>query len=355
MHRRTVLSLLGASLCTPALARAAPVTLGLMTGELGGTFVRIGFDLAMAFDSETLRIDPHISMGSVQNISDLIRLPGVDLALAASDALTYVRSQGTFPREIDRIQYICKLYDEDLHVCAGPDIKTVYDLNGKPVNVDVHGSGTDLTAHAIFTALGVKPIYQNQPPPAGQAALEAGRIAANVYCIGAPGDLFRRVPASANLHLVPVPSNATIEQTYIPGGRFTNADYPTLVQPGHEVETVGVGVALANYGWAPNTQRYRNLALFVREFFGNFAKLLQPPHHPLWHEVDLMARIPGWTRFQPAVDWLDAAQKQMQAADTTATFESKFDAWLRQNGGANLTPDQRKQMMQAFERIMSSR
>jgi hypothetical protein len=50
-----------------------------------------------------------------------------------------------------------------------------------------------------------------------------------------------------------------------------------------------------------------NLANLVDAFFGEFRFLLQPGHHPKWHEVDIMADLPGWQRFPPAAQWLQQA------------------------------------------------
>jgi hypothetical protein len=46
------------------------------------------------------------------------------------------------------------------------------------------------------------------------------------------------------------------------------------------------------------------VARFVDAFFSKFDQFQQPPRHPKWREVNLTAEVPGWTRFQPAQDWL---------------------------------------------------
>ena len=46
--------------------------------------------------------------------------------------------------------------------------------------------------------------------------------------------------------------------------------------------------------------RHRKVTGFVDAFFGNFDAFLRPPRHPKWREVNLAARVPGWTRLRSA-------------------------------------------------------
>ncbi|HQT77524.1 MAG TPA: TAXI family TRAP transporter solute-binding subunit, partial [Rhodopila sp.] len=283
---------------------------------------------------------------SVQNLGDLLHLKGVDLALVASDAMAYAQHANLYPGELGKIAYICKLYNEDVHVCARPEIAILSDLNGKPVNIDVEGAGTNMTARAVFKLCGVEPDFRSEEPTIGQARLERGEIAANVYAVGKPAHLFATVPAGTGLHFLNIPLNQALEQTYIPGGEFTSTDYPTLVPPGQTIETVGVGVVMAVFNWQPGSDRYRNLVAFVDSFFGNFAELLKPPHHPAWHQVNLAASQPGWTRFKPAADWL----AEHQAAPAVDPDRANFEAFLAQHGGARLTAAEREATWEYFKR-----
>jgi uncharacterized protein len=349
MQRRFLLTALPA---TALLAGAAvpPVTIGIMGGEIDGTFMRVATDLTSVMNSETMRVVPIVGKGSLQNVGDLLHLPGVDLALIAADALGYARSANLYPGELAKIQYICKLYENDVHICARPDIKSLAELDGKPVNIDVEGAGTNLTARAMFAALGIHPDLRTEEPGIGQDKLRHGDIAANVYVAGKPVRLFATQPAGTGLHFLSVPSNEALEKTYVPGGTLTHADYPTLIAEDETVETIGVGVVLAVFGWAPNTPRYRNLTLFVDTFFAKFPELLKPPHHPKWHDVNLAATQPGWTRFKPATDWL--AQHQPGQAVASDALQAGFDQFLAQRGVPHLTPAQREATWEYFQARM---
>jgi len=346
MQRRFLLTALPATALLTGAA-PAPATIGIMGGEIDGTYMRIATDLTSVINSDTMRVVPIVGKGSLQNIGDLLRLPGVDLALIASDALGYARANNMYPGELQKIQYICKLYDNDVHVCARPDIKSLAELDGKPVNIDVEGAGTNLTARAMFATLGIHPDLRSEEPGIGQEKLRQGEVAANVYVAGKPVRLFATAPAGTGLHFLSVPSNEALEKTYLPGGTFTHADYPNLIAEDETIETIGVGVVLAVFGWQSNTPRYRNLQVFIDTFFTKFPELLKPPHHPKWRDVNLAASQPGWVRFKPAADWL--AQHQPGQQPGPGAFEAGFDQFLAQRGVPHLTPAQREATWQYFQ------
>lgn len=353
MHRRSILSALPAAALFGAARHAAadpqPITIGIMGGEIDGTFMRIATDLTSVLNSDDMRVVPIVGKGSLQNIGDLLHLPGVDLALIAADALAYAQSAHLYPGDLQKVEYICKLYDNDVHVCAGPDIQTLADLQGKPVNIDVEGAGTNLTARAVFKTLGIAPVFQTEEPTIAQDRLRKGEIAANVYLGGKPIRLFASQPAGTGLHFVPVVSTPDLEKTYLPGGAFTHDDYPTLIPPDQTVETIGVGVTLAVFGWDPKTVRYRNLVTFVDRFFTRFPELLKPPHHPKWHDVNLAAAQPGWVRFPPAADWLAKHRTGVAEASADAKMQAQFEAFLEKRGVPHLTPAQREATWQYFQ------
>ena len=69
--------------------------------------------------------------------------------------LAYARRRQLHPGIDQSIQYITKLYDEEVHILARRDIAKLDDLATKKVNVDVRGSGTSMTASVLFESLGI--------------------------------------------------------------------------------------------------------------------------------------------------------------------------------------------------------
>ena len=246
-------------------------------------------------DSERLRVIAMIGRGSVQNIADIMLLRGVDLGIVQSDVLAFARRERLFP-SVDRlVQYICKLYDEEVHVLTRPGIARVQDLAGQPVNVDLRGSGTAMTASLLFGALGIAVQERHDPQDVALERLRRGEIGALVYVAGKPARLFTGIRAEEGLRLLPLPAAPALLETYLPAS-FAEADYPALV-PAGGTETLAVGAVLAVYGWSPGTERHRKVARFVEALVANFDAFLRPPRHPKWREVNLAAAVPGWTRF----------------------------------------------------------
>src|SRR4051812_29909710 len=105
MHRRRFLSaasvavVSAATRATAAAAALTPATIGIMGGEIDGTFAT---DLTSVLNSDALRVVPIIGKGSVQSIDDLLHLPGVDLAMVASDALDYARRANLYLGELSK-------------------------------------------------------------------------------------------------------------------------------------------------------------------------------------------------------------------------------------------------------------
>lgn len=328
-----------------------PATVGIMGGEIDGTFMRVATDLTSVMNSDTFRVIPIVGKGSLQNIGDVLNLKGVDLALIASDALTYAKDRKLYPGQLDKVQYIAKLYDNELHVLARKDIRSLQDLAGQTVNIDVEGSGTALTSGVMFKALGIDARLTNEEPGVGLEKLKRGEIAAITYAVGKPGRLFTGIPAGSDLHLLTVPLDGPLAQTYLPG-RFTHADYPNLIGNDESVDTIAVGVALGVFNWAPGSDRYRNVVQFIDQFFSRFPELLKPPHHPKWHDVNLQAQVPGWQRFQPATDWLARHAPPQQIATADAATQEKFAQFLKVKGVA-LTTDQQAQLFRSFTAWLS--
>lgn len=350
---------------TAPMAAAAPAsaigdvaanagTVGVISGGVDGTYVRIAADLASVLDDgNRLRVLPMIGKGSVQNVADILYLHGIDIGIVQSDALVYIERHNLYPGVQQLVDYIAKLYEEEVHVLARKDITELADLAHQKVNVDVRGSGTAMTASVLFDSLGIPVEATNDDQDAALEKLRRGDIAAIVYVVGKPARLFTPLPADSGLHFLAIPLKDALLDTYLPA-QLRHADYPALVPDGKPVDTVAVGAVMAVYNWQPNTDRYAKVARFVDAFFSKFHLFLQPPRHPKWKEVNLAAQVPGWTRFPPAQDWL---QRNAESSISGPTTQADFTIFLASMGGpaANLTDAQKSVLFQQFLRWESSR
>jgi len=311
-------------------------TVGIVSGGIGGTYVRIAADLTSVLDEkDRLRVIAMLGKGSVQNITDILYLKGTDIGIVQSDVLSYIEKKGLHSNIKSRVDYITKLYNEELHVVAGKDIKSLEDLAGKKVNVGVAGSGTEITASIVFDTLGIDIVKVAADQPLALEQIKSGEIAATAYVAGAPASAFSALTAEDGLHLVAIPFDGPLGQEYLPS-EFTAEEYPGLVA-GEPVETIAVGAVMAVFNWKPDTWRYQKVERFVNAFFDHFDELLQPPRHPKWREVNLATELPGWTRFGPAAAWLKAHPNPKDNATQAA-----FDRFLSTQGDASTLSEEDK-------------
>ena len=322
------------------------------TARAAGISVRIAEDLANVIDDgATRRVLPVVGKGALQNLTDLKLLRGIDMAILQVDVLDYARQQNLLPGLEYWATYITKLYNEELHLLARQDIKSVSDLANQKVNVDLRGAGTAITAARLFDLLKIPVTTINDDQEGALDKLRKGEIAALAFVAGKPAPIFRDLNANDGLHFLAIPLNPAVTATYVPT-RLTAADYPGLVPQDQTVDTVAVGAVLLAANLQVGSERYRNLVNFVDAFFTGFQSLLDPGHHPKWREVNITAELPGWRRFPPAEQWLQrntqvAAAPNLQ--DLRSIFSRFIDERQQASGGAPLTPEQKNELFGQFE------
>src|SRR5947208_5552543 len=217
----------------------------LETSGAAGISVRIAEDLAnLVDDGATRRVVPVVGKGSLQNLTDLKYLRGIDMAIVQSDVLEYAKEQRVVPGIEVSLTYITRLYNEEFHLLARSEIRKFSDLANKKVNVDVRGSGTSITASRLFDTLKVPVTVTNDSQEIALDKLRRGEIAALAFVTGKPAPLFLSLKGDDGLHLLAVPLNPAVTNAYAPT-RVTAADYPGLVPQDRAVDTVAVGSVLA--------------------------------------------------------------------------------------------------------------
>ncbi len=319
---------------------------GIISGGIGGTYIRIATDLASVLDDgDRVRVLPIMGKGSVQNITDILFLKGVDIGIVQSDVLSFMKRQAVHYNIESRIHYITKLYNEEFHLVSSSRIKNVKELAGKKVNFGVKGSGTDMTASTVFTALDIKVIPVHFDQALALEKIKRGELAATVYVAGKPARAVSSLKAKSGLQLLPVPYGGKLQQTYLPA-RLTDKDYPGLVQKGAAVDTIAVGAVMAVFNWRPGTARHQRVVKFIDAFFSKFEKFQTAPRHPKWQEVNLAAKLPGWTRFAHAGQWLANNQPK-----SSATMKKDFKQFVAAQGPRTaLSQPQLETLFKEFER-----
>src|SRR5216683_1312023 len=211
------------------LASAAPVdqaaasinrgVVELETSGAAGISVRIAEDLAnLIDDGATRRVLPVVGKGSLQNLTDLKYLRGIDMAIVQSDVLDYAKEQRSVP--------------------------------------GLEWSLTYITATRLFDFLKIPVTVTNDSQEVALDKLRRGEIAALAFVAGKPAPLFMGLKGDDGLHLLAVPFNQAAGSAYAPT-RLTAADYPGLVPQGRAVDTVAVGSVLAVAELKQLQERYR--------------------------------------------------------------------------------------------------
>lgn len=329
------------------VARANKGTVSIISGGIGGTYIRIATDLAAVLDKgEELRILPIAGKGSMQNIHDILYLKGIDLGIVQSDVLAYIKREQLYPGIENRLRYVTKLYNEEFHLVARAEVTSIEQLAGKKVNFGIQGSGTYMTASTVFDSLKINV----QPATFDQALaiekLKAGEIAAVAYVAGKPARAFLDIKPEDGLRLVKVPYTDALQQAYLPSS-FSDKDYAGLVPPGEDVDTVAVGAVMAVFNWNRGTSRYNKVEHFIEAFFSRFDEFQADPRHKKWREVNLAAKVPGWERFQPATEWLKS-NAQVASVSLKSTFQQFLDQQDSSSDGTQLSAAEREQLFQQF-------
>jgi uncharacterized protein len=297
-------------------------TVGLISGSpnSGDTYLQMAYDLAEVLnDGDNLRILPIAGIGGPRNIRDVRDLRGIDIGLTQTSILNSFRRSNQQMGQVDnKIVYIAKLFNEEVHLVAKPNITTVEQLQGLKVNLDTKGSGTSYSMRDLFKALGVEVKEVSLSQSEAIEKVKNGEIAATALIAGKPVRSMSTLSRDDQLHLVSIPYARQLIGDYLPA-TLAHDDYPDLIAPGETVDTVAVGAVLIAHNWPKtNVDRYRRVQKFVEAFFPKIAEFHKPPHHVKWREVNIAATLPGWTRFDAAQAWLDNHNQRLAQQRTSS-------------------------------------
>src|SRR3981189_3259393 len=203
-------------------------TVTLISGTIGGTYVQFGAAPASVLDAgNKLRVLPIIGRGSVQSVADILFLQGVDLGIVRADTLDYLESKG-FAKDIKKqFSYVTKLYNEEMHVIAPKTIRSMKELDGKTVSVDLPNGGTFVTALIVFERLGIKPKFVYVEQRIALEKMKTGEIDAVIAVQGKPSKAIRQFKDD-RFHLVPVDYAKPLQDDYLPAS-LSAKDYPNLI------------------------------------------------------------------------------------------------------------------------------
>ena len=281
------------------------------------------------------------------NIIQLLSDPKIGAAFVSTDALAYAKDVDLGGNLEARLALVARLAPQEVHVVAPRSIASLADLAGQKVGVGPSGSSSAVTATSLFAALkiAIEPVALDAER--AMAMLKRNEIAALVSVGGKPLPLMAKLAANADLHLLPVPFSAALQNSYLPT-RFEHSDYPGLVESEAEIPTIATGLLLlasrdkggAAYGaW---------LQSFIDIFFAGFGTLEKSDRHPKWREVNLAAAYPGFTRADAADTWLSQEPIALQEAAEKGPDKNLATTGPALPASVSMSEDQKKALFQEF-------
>lgn len=268
MNRRCILfitlivALATALLSLPAAAQGLKF-LRIGTGSISGVYFPIGGLIASAISHPPgpslcgqggscgvpgLVAVAQASRGSVANVRHIAE-GRVESALVQADVAYFaVKGIGIFSgnRAVPGLRAIANLYPEAVHVVVrrDSDIRSIGDLKGKRLSMDLKGSGTRAIANLVLKNYGVDPKsikrLNSQIGPAVDR-LQSGRIDAFFFVGGFPAPTITRLSRDVPLRLLPI-SGAAAAATIKADSFLASVSIPASAYKGTEAtQTLAVG------------------------------------------------------------------------------------------------------------------
>ncbi len=341
------------------------ITSGLRTG-----YAKFGADIADTLNGlpgANIRVVTLLGEGGGQNVLDMYLLRGVDGGIITPEDIKWLQRKdpAAYGNLNQRVNYIVKLFDFELHIFAKNNVTSLEQLRGQKVSCLKPLSTVDIFCQNLFLGLGINVDIVHNGAAVAMQKLKAGEVAAAVRGALPPLPGFENVKPEDNLHFIAIdaahlPNSPfdKIKADYLPA-RLRSRDYPTMIPKGEEVPTIATASVLGVYAWPAGSDRYRNVENFVRIFFSNIDKFAGPPRHPGWKNINLAADVPGLTRFPAAQQWLDAKRRERGAVPTTAVSPANEDVkqafavfierYMRSKGGRPISNTEKAEMWRQFQ------
>ena len=226
----------------PAVAKKTFLTIG--TGSPGGAYYPLGGGMSVIVQKtiDGVRCAAESTGASVEN-SRLVGIGDTDMGMVMG-SVAYKATMGLKPfNKKYPLVALFQMYPAPEHILTTKQsgIKTIADLKGKKVSIDVPGSGCSTMAKAILEAAGFdleKDLrLANLSQSESVQALKDGIVDACFFNFAYPGSAVMDIAATRDLVLVPVDkmfADKVVEkypyylQVTIPKGAYDDVDYDVL-------------------------------------------------------------------------------------------------------------------------------
>ncbi len=339
-------------------------TVTIMGSQAKTAYTEFAEDMQNVLDDPKtgdLRVLPILGRGGGQNVIDVMFLQGIDLGIMEQDVIDEFKKKdpSVYQNLENRLVYILKLSNSEMHFFARPEIKKLEDLRGKKVSFYKQLSSSEKAIETILGACNIEVERVYADTDLGAEKLRSGEIAAVGRISAAPHGALTGFTAKDG-HFLPLDEEnlppgcyAKLMKSYLPA-ILKHEHYPNVLAEGETVPTVAGATLLATYNFAPQTERYQTVSKFVNKLFDNIDKFRDGPRHPKWKEVNLAADVPGWKRFRPAQEWINAhiaAKETAKGPEAGEDLKTAFAQFLEQRtkeGSRPLSVAQKEALLDEF-------
>ena len=318
-----------------------------------------------------VRVLPVLGVGGLQNVNDVLFLKNMDMAVVDEDNLRLLKKKDPvlYANVEQRVQYITKLYNSELHVLARNDIKSYDDLRGKKVNFNLKDSQTEVTADTVFKSLNIpvqRSYYDNDE---ALKRLISGDISAMIILTGAPQATLAKVKKDDGVHFLPLDQESLPKHelrdllaNYLPA-EITHDLIRTWCLRGPPFRQLRTGrcsspILGRRIRRATSASPSSSMRSSARSTSSTIRR-----RHPKWREVNLSAEMPGWMRFKPAAEWLAAHRNHRSlTADSTLNqsspelrlaFEQFMQNYTSTSGRKTLSNKEREALFAKFMKFLA--
>ena len=281
-------------------------------------------DLAGAVVDANVRLVPIIGFNHAQTVYDMLYMEGVDLGIVHADVFEYMAQEQGEQLVTRRIGSFAELFSEKIAIIANESYGTLAELDGRKVNFQAPGEGTDITGTVLFDAAEVEVEPTRLDEVEALERVKTGEIAAMVYLVDEPLEAFASLSRTDGVRLLALPQTEPLLERYR-AAELTGEEFPGLIDEGGAVPSLEVPTIVAAYNW-PETRpaRFGKVKRFAESMVDNLDGLKSEGEAAeRWKSVSLTSEVPGTSRSQivevvleERVESLRARQRELVEALT---------------------------------------
>jgi len=285
-----------ASLAVPAFATQY-ITIG--TGGVTGTYYPTGGAICRMMNklkkTTKIRCSVESTGGSVYNVNN-IEANELDFGISQSDTAyqAYKGLDKFKKRPIKGLRSVIAIYPELLTFIVKKDsgIKTMADVKGKKLNIDIPGSGTRMSVDTIFKLLGIKTsdlaLANELKSSEGPTMLKDNKIDGYFFTVGHPTANIKDASNSVDIDLVSI-EGKEIDALIAKYPYYAKAVIPGTMYKGvtHDTTSIGVKAVLVTKNTIDEKVVY-TLTKIILDNFDKFKKL-----HPAYKTITKKSLLDG--------------------------------------------------------------